>query len=280
MTTEPHHDLLSEFSLEMTGKDADAIRAAAPKLPGGTNVNVTFLGNEDLGMRVTAAEAVLAAGMRPVPHISARRLAGTDALHEFLAALRSAGASDHVFAVGGDPVTPEGPFDSAEAVIRSGVLPEYGVEQVSIAGYPEGHPAIDDDALWAALEGKAASLAEQGLGGTIITQFGFDEVPVLRWIEHVRERGIDLPIRVGVPGPAGVKRLLGYARRFGVGASALIVKKYGLSLTNLVGTAGPERLLDALAAGIEPAHGTVQLHFYTFGGIEATADWITRYRAR
>jgi methylenetetrahydrofolate reductase (NADPH) len=82
----------------------------------------------------------------------------------------------------------------------------------------------------------------------------------------------------GHPGPAGVKRLLSYAARFGVGTSAGIARKYGLSLTNLLGTAGPDRFIQALAAGYDPhRHGQVNLHFYPFGGLQATAEWIAAF---
>ena len=92
------------------------------------------------------------------------------------------------------------------------------------------------------------SLTQQGLDATILTQFAFDTDPVLAWIEAVRARGIDSTIRVGTPGPAGIKRLLGFARRFGIGANAMIVKKYGFSLTNLMGTAGPDKFVTDLSA--------------------------------
>lgn len=272
-------NLLTDFSLEMTGKDVEDLQQAAPLLPQGTRMNVTFLGNEDLEMRLTASRAVAAAGLVPVPHISARRLTSRSELETYLGALRDAGAIESVFAVGGDPATPAGPYADSESVIRSGLLAEYGTRHVSIAGYPEGHPDIPNDVLWDALEGKADSLRKQGLEGTIITQFAFDEEPVLRWIEEVRARGIDLPIRIGIPGPAGVKRLIGFARRFGIGANAMIIKKYGFSLTNLVGTAGPDKLIQALEAGYDEArHGKVHLHFYTFGGITATSEWIRGFR--
>lgn len=273
--------LLTGFSLEMTGKDIDDLRVAAPSLPAGTRVNVTFLGNEDLAMRVAASRAVREAGLTPVPHISARRLGDQGELETFLAALEEVGATDSVFVVGGDPAVPQGPYPDSETVIRTGVLPEYGVRRVSIAGYPEGHPDISDELLWKALLGKAATLREQGLEGTIITQFGFDEVPILSWIERVRDAGIDLPVRIGVPGPAGVKRLIAFARRFGVGANAMIVKKYGFSLTHLMGSAGPDRLIGALSAAYDPKrHGAVHLHFYTFGGVSRTSEWIRDFRNR
>ena len=74
--------LLEDFSLEMTGKDVPGLLDAAPLLPRGTRVNVTFLGNEDLQMRLVASKAVLDNGFVPVPHISARRLSSQAQLEE------------------------------------------------------------------------------------------------------------------------------------------------------------------------------------------------------
>jgi methylenetetrahydrofolate reductase (NADPH) len=273
--------LLEDFSLEMTGKDVPGLLEAAPLLPKGTRVNVTFLGNEDLSMRLIASKAVLDGGFIPVPHISARRLSSQGQLEEFLGALQAQGTSEYVFSVGGDPSTPEGPYEDSLEVIKSGLLQQYGAKDISIAGYPEGHPDISDDKLWAALTGKHATLTEQGTTGTILTQFGFDEDPVVAWIEKVRAAGIDYEIRVGVPGPAGIKRLLTFAARFGVASSAGIAKKYGLSLTNLMGTAGPDKFLKRLAKKLDPAkHGVVKLHFYTFGGLTATSEWIRDFKEK
>src|SRR5690625_4863357 len=85
--------LMQDFSLEMTGKDVEALREAAPSIPAGTRINVTFLGNEDLDMRVTAAKAVKELGFIPVPHISARRIESEDELREFMQALRDVDAA-------------------------------------------------------------------------------------------------------------------------------------------------------------------------------------------
>lgn len=278
----PQAKLIDDFSLEMTGKDVPALLEAKDSIPQGTRVNVTFLGNEDLEMRVAAAKAVKENGFIPVPHISARRLGSQEQLEEFLAALQEVGATEHVFVVGGDPATPEGPYDSSYDVIATGILPKYGVKDVSIAGYPEGHPDVATDVLWEHLEKKAESLKEQGLSAVILTQFGFDTDPVMSWIDGVRSRGIDAPIRIGTPGPAGIKRLLNFARRFGIGANAMIVKKYGFSLTNLMGTAGPDRFLNDLAdlAAKDDKAGDVGVHFYAFGGLKATADWAQQYIAK
>jgi methylenetetrahydrofolate reductase (NADPH) len=271
--------LLEGFSLEMTGKDVEKLEEARHAIPGGTRIHVTFLEHEDLQMRLSAAKAIKGFGFVPVPHISARRLRSESMLEEFLAGLRADGTGDNVLVVGGDPATAHGPYEDSLAVIQSGLLQRYGVHHASVSGYPEGHPAITDPVLWSALEAKSAALGDQGLPGAVITQFGFDADPVLTWIEALRGRGIDLPVRIGVPGPAGVRRLMRYAARFGVGTSAAIARKYGLSLTNLMGTAGPERFIHALAQDYDAQrHGDVRLHFYTFGGLKATAEWIADFR--
>jgi methylenetetrahydrofolate reductase (NADPH) len=66
----PVADLLADFSVEMTGKDAPALREAQPFLPRGTRVTVTFLGNESSELRVRAAEAAQQIGFVPVPHVA------------------------------------------------------------------------------------------------------------------------------------------------------------------------------------------------------------------
>lgn len=274
-------DLLRDFSLEMTGKDVPHLEQAHAAIPPGTRVNITFLGNEDPRTRLDAARAVKRLGFVPVPHISARRLPSRADLEQFLAGLAVDGAAENVFVVGGDPARPEGPYEDAADVIRSGLLQRHGVRSVGVCGYPEGHPAITEDTLWSALTDKSALLAAEGLTGDVITQFGFDVDPVLTWVERARERGVTAPIRIGVPGPAGVRRLMSYATRFGVGTSASIARKYGFSLTSLVGTAGPDRFLRTLARDYDVRrHGELKVHFYTFGGLGTTAEWITRFRAR
>ena len=270
--------LLEDFSLEMTGKDVAELEVAATGIPRGTRINVTFLGNENLALRLEAARTVKRLGFIPVPHISARRLGSRQQFEDFLAGLRAYDACENVFVVGGDPSSPEGPYDDSLSLIRTGQLERYGVRDVGISGYPEGHPAIPDDVLWSALGQKDIALAERGLSGGIVTQFAFDADRVLAWIEAARERGITLPVRVGVPGPAGVRRLVSFAGRLGVGTSASIAKKYGLSIGGLMGTAGPDRFLRALADAYEPGrHGEVKLHFYTFGGLKATSEWVTEF---
>ncbi|WP_235560198.1 methylenetetrahydrofolate reductase [Microbacterium sp. Leaf288] len=265
----------------MTGADVPALLAARDLIPANTLVNITFLSNETSEARVEAARTVIECGLTPVPHIAARRLRSTNELNEILAALQEVGATERLFLIGGDPASAIGPFDSSADIIESGVLSSFGVKQVGIAGYPEGHPAIPQDALWLALLHKSQLLREQGLEPNVVTQFAFDVEPVVKWIGLARQKGLEAGIRIGTPGPAGVKRLLSFARRFGVASNATIVRKYGFSLSNLLGNAGPDRFVSDLAARLqtELPSEQVKLHFYAFGGLGATASWAKQFVA-
>ena len=267
--------LLRGHSIEITAKDGERIARLAGRIPPGTPVAVTFLPGEDAAARTLAARRLREAGFIPVPHLAARRLRSPAALDDFLAALTGEAAVDRVFVVAGDLAAAAGPYDDALAIIRSGLLARHGIAHVGIAGYPEGHPDIGRDALDRALRDKLRELRDAGHTAWIVTQFGFDADPVLAWLEALHSNGIDIPVRVGVAGPASAKSLLRFAARCGVGVSAKVLAKYGLSLTRLIGNAGPGPLVSELAGRLDPArHGEVGLHFYPFGGLEKTADWI------
>ena len=269
--------LLAGFSLDITSGELSELETARTVVPSGTQVQLAFPDSGDLTTRVSTARAIREAGFTPVPVIAARRLRSPEMLREYLTALRAAGASQSVLVVAGDPAEPEGPFPDAATVIGSGLLEEHGVWEACIAGHPGGHPAVADRVLWAALARKAAVLRRRGLGGSVVTQFGFDAARVLEWIAEVRTRGIGLPVRVSVPGPASARRLLACASRCGVAVSASVAEEYGFTLTEPTRTAEPDRFVQALVSGYDPrSHGDVKLHFNAFGGFSATVEWIAR----
>lgn len=273
--------LLAGLSLEITGRDAADLPAIAGRLAPGTRVSITFLPREDAARRLDAVRAVIDCGFSPVPHISARRIGSEAELEAYLDALAALGATRELFVVAGDADRPSGPYEDALAVIRSGLLARYGARHVGIGGYPDGHPRIDDATLWAALRDKAAAVADQGMGLSILTQFGFDADPALRWLAAVRAAGIAAPVRLGVPGPASATTLMRFAARCGVGASASVLRKYGLSLTRLMQTAGPDRYIAALLGGLSvETHGDVGLHVYPFGGLDSAVGWINDFAGR
>lgn len=273
--------LIDDYSIEMTAKDIESLREAKGAIPRGTAISVTFLPGEAMPARIAAATLVKSLGFVPIPHISARRLLSHEDLKTFLSRLQTEVGVERAFVVAGDPPEPLGPFEDAVAVIRTGELAKIGIRKVGISGYPEGHPDISEEKLWDALRLKHRTLTEQGLGIEIMTQFSFDSAPVLRWLERVRQDAkITSTVRVGLPGPASVKTLLRFAARCGVGATASVMAKYGVSITQLLNTAGPSALIDEFSAHLNPRiHGDVRFHFYPFGGLKKTVDWIHDYMA-
>jgi methylenetetrahydrofolate reductase (NADPH) len=268
------------YSLEMTAKDVVSLTDAAPLIPPETPLSVTFLPGEELAARVTATVAVRELGFEPMPHFSARRILSEDDFEGYLRDVVQAAEVRRCFIVAGDPPEPQGPYADTMSLLKTGAFERAGVKAIGIGGHPEGHPVMTPDQCWAVLGEKVAEIDQRGMAALIVTQFGFDPDRVLAWLIELRARGIDTPVRIGIPGPASIKALLRFAARCGVGASAAVMKKYGVSITNLLGAAGPDRLVDGFAAQLEPAHGAVRLHFYPFGGLVKTVEWIADYERR
>jgi len=276
----PRENMVDGYSLEMTAKELEGLREAAPLIRPGTQVAITFLPGEEMEQRVQAAVLVRELGFEPIVHLSARRLTSEAELDKYLSDITTRAGVKRVFIIAGDPPEPEGPYENSLQIIESGLLEKHGIEVVGIGGHPEGHPNNSKAELWDWMERKVAAIRAHGMVPLVVTQFAFDDDAIVEWVREMRARGIDVPVRLGVPGPAGIKRLLGFARRCGVGASASVMKKYGvMSLTNLIGSAGPDKLVASLDEGLTPELGRVRLHLYPFGALTASAQWVNDYAA-
>jgi len=268
------------FSVEITAKDVAGLREAAPMLPPNTPVAVTFLPGEALEARLAAAKEVRALGFEPMPHFSARRIKSEAEFASMIEQMVAEAGVKRCFAIAGDPSQPEGPYSETSMLIETGFFEANGIKAIGIAGHPQGHPNMTEDECFAVLERKCAMILDRGMKPLIVTQFGFDPGAFMQWLVVLRQRGIDAPVRIGVPGPTSIKALVKFAARCGVEASASVMSKYGVSLTNLLGTAGPDKMVDAFARGFSGEHGRVRLHFYPFGGLVKTAEWIDEYNRK
>ena len=275
----PEH-MMDGYSLEMTSKDRLALDQAAHLIPAGTPIAVTFLPGEEMDDRIAAAGHIRELGLEPMPHLSARRIFSEAELATMTRRLVEEARVKRVFLVAGDPPQPAGPFSDTLQMIRTGVFESNGISAIGIAGHPEGHPKVEQARLWLWMKDKMAEIMSRGMTPLVVTQFGFDPNVFLNWLVEMRDRAIEVPVRVGVPGPAGINRLLRYAKFCGVGASTAVLKKYGISIAHLIGSAGPDRLVDVLRMSLGPEHGRVRLHFYPFGGLEPTVEWISQYAQR
>lgn len=265
--------LFHAYSIEATTKDVGTLGALDGDGLRPAQVFVPWLPEEGDEARIAACAAVARTGFVPVPHLSARRIASVDALDGLLGALRR--HTSALFLIAGDLAAPIGPFADSLSVIRSGLIERHGFTSVGLAGHPDGHPDVAAPVLWAALADKIDALNQRGIEAQIVTQFSFDAGQVLRWTAELRARGIAAPLRIGLPGPASVRTLLRFAARCGVAASAGVVAKYGLSLSRLLGSAGPDRFLAALQDGLSAQDlGAVHLHVFPFGGFAPFAAWL------
>ncbi len=270
---------MDAWSLEVSARSIPALRSVAERVPPGTLIAIPYLPSEDDEARLTAARAVRELGFQPMPHLSARRITSRAMLERFVARAVDEAGVEHCFVIAGDPSTPSGPFADSGSLIATGVLEASGIRAVAVGGHPESHPVMSAEQRWQALQHKCEVIEQRGMTPSIVTQFAFDAGIVLAWLQELRSRGIAHPVRVGVPGPASVVVLARYAAMCGVGASAAMLARYGVSIGKLLGTAGPGVFVDQLSHGLTAAHGPVSLHFFPFGGIAQSLKWIEARRS-
>jgi methylenetetrahydrofolate reductase (NADPH) len=120
----------------------------------------------------------------------------------------------------------------------------------------------------------------QGLEVSLVTQFGFEAAPILRWIAALRAQDIVCPVRVGVAGPSTVATLAKFAVRCGIGASLRALARGHTAFARILAEAGPDALIEALVTEEDRAWPIDGLHVFTFGGVGRTAEWISGYLRR
>jgi methylenetetrahydrofolate reductase (NADPH) len=114
----------------------------------------------------------------------------------------------------------------------------------------------------------------QGLDVSLVTQFGFDAAPILRWIEALRAQHVICPVRVGIAGPATVATLAKFAVRCGIGESLRALARGYTAFARILAEAGPDALVDALVDGEDRDFPIDGLHVFTFGGVRRAAAWM------
>ena len=262
------------YSLEATRPTSADLAALRDVTPAGAPLYLTAVParpNEEL---VEIAAAVRASGFEPVPHLAARGFASREALDRLLARLAESAGIRRALVVAGDHPRPLGPYATAIDVIESGLLPQHGIVEIGIAAYPGGHPRISDYELARLVVAKVEAAEATGLAVHVVTQFGFDAGAIVDWLERLRGDGIDCPVRIGMAGPTSAAALLRYAKRCGVAASAQGLARHAGLAKHVFSRAAPDGLIRTIAAaGDGTALGRVAPHFYSFGGLGATARW-------
>jgi methylenetetrahydrofolate reductase (NADPH) len=268
-------------SVEITCADGSLPAALAGRLPPGTALYVAHTPNATLSQVAEVACAAERAGFHGCPHLVARRIASRAELSGALVRLREGGVT-RALLVAGDLTPPAGEFSSTLDVLDSGVLDDAGLQSVGVAGHPEGNPNIPPAAAWDALARKQAWAAKTGVGVHVVTQFGFDAPALAAFVRELATRGIGLPVHAGVAGPASLRSLAKFAALCGIGASlgALLTNPGALgALKSLVRTV--DEIFPAIVRLREgPLEARlVQPHFFAFGGVMKTVEWLEAVRA-
>jgi methylenetetrahydrofolate reductase (NADPH) len=242
-------------------------------LPDGATIAITTSPTLGLDATIEWTEEAAAEGYEIVPHIAARYVRDSDHLEEVAGRLVDAGVTD-IFVPGGDREEPAGEFESALDMLRALEDLEYSFDEVGITGYPEGHDFLSAETL------EEAMAAKEPYATYIVTQLCYDPTAVVSWIERIRDRGIDLPVEVGIPGVMKYQRLLGISQKVGVGDSVRFLQKTSGVLgfiRQLIGSRGkytPDELVDGLAPyADDPTYDIRGLHIYTFNQVPDTETW-------
>lgn len=244
----------------------------------GIDVSITFLPGDNYLHNVETASALRRAGFNPVPHIAARELHSHTALDDFLGRLRGEADVTRVLLIAGDVAIAKGPFKSSRDVATSGLIEAHGLSRVSVAGHPEGHPYLDAPQVVKALAAWRDWGAERQIGIDVVTQFCFETAPILTWLGELKIGAVDLPVVIGLAGPASPATLMKFALRCGIGNSIRAVRnqigRYGRLLTET----GPDEVVRGLSAAPRAATGQVRgFHIFPFGGLRKSARWLNEH---
>src|SRR4051812_2769026 len=186
-------ELLASASVEVSSSGSQ-LHELADHFAAGSSVSITFLPGDNYRHNVETAAALRRAGFNPVPHIAAREMHSYEALGDFLTRARGEADVTRILLIAGDVAAAKGPFKSSFDAAASGLIETHGIQSLSIAGHPEGHPFLDDEHVFKSLVAWREWSVRTGVRVNAVSQFCFESAPILSWIGELNARGIDLPV--------------------------------------------------------------------------------------
>ena len=278
----PHDAALAAFldghSIEVMPRTAEKVEDFAAILPRGTRVYVAHIDGTPIEDMVATAARLRAEGMEPMPHFPARIIASRAVLDDWVARYRGEADVKQGLILAGGVAEPAGEYSDSMQLLGSGAFD--GFERLHIAGHPEGNRDIDMDGSMKnvsdALEWKQKFSERTDAKMAIATQFCFEAAPVIEWADAIRRAGVDLPVHIGVAGPAKVQTLIKFAIACGVGPSLRVLQKRAMDVTKLLLPYEPTEFVTELAhhKAANPAFNIASVHVFPLGGIKTSADWL------
>jgi len=272
-------NFLTDYSIEVTPNAAIKIDNFAEVLPKNTRIYIAHIEGTPFEDMIKTAKKINDEGFIPMPHFPARIIKNKSILQDWVNQYSNEANVSEGLIIAGGANKPYGDFDSSIQLIETGIFDKASFKRLHVAGHPEGNIDIDPDKsnkiVDEALSWKNEFAKRSDAKMAITTQFCFDSKSVIKWVNRLEDMGIDLPVHIGIAGPAKLQTLLRYSIECGVGASIKILQKRALDLTKLLMPYEPNSIISELAEykSQNPNFNIEKVHFYPLGGTKTTARW-------
>ena len=280
MSSEAIKKFLDGFSVEVTPKAASKIENFEDYIPSGTLVYVAHIEGTPIEEMVETAKKINDQGFCAMPHFPARIIKDKNVLEDWISRYKNEANVSNALLIAGGANKPYGEYDSSIQLIESELFDRANFNNLHIAGHPEGSMDIDPDGSTTnvdqALSWKNEFSKRTDANMAITTQFSFDASSVISWANNIKEAGIDIPVHIGIAGPAKLQTLLRYSIECGVGASIKIIQKRAKDLTKLLLPYKPTNIITELATykADNPSFNIEKVHFFPLGGIKQVSDFV------
>ena len=271
--------LLKGYSIEVMPRTADKIEDFREYLPKGTRVYIAHIQGVPLDDMVATAARLNAQGYDVMPHFAARIIKDKATLADWIARYQGEADVDQALLLAGGVAKPYGDFESSMQLLETGLFDAAGFKRLHVAGHPEGNKDIDPDGsdknVMDALRWQQGFSNRTDAKMAMATQFMFESKPVFEWAAALKDAGIDIPIHIGIAGPAKLQTLVKFSIACGVGASLKVLQRRARDVTKLLLPFEPTQLLTEFAAhkSAKPETNIEQVHFFPLGGIKTNANW-------
>ena len=280
MSSEAIKKFLDGFSVEVTPKAASKIENFEDYIPSGTLVYIAHIEGTPIEEMVETAKKINDQGFCAMPHFPARIIKDKNVLEDWISRYKNEANVSNALLIAGGANKPYGQYDSSIQLIESELFDKADFNNLHIAGHPEGSMDIDPDGSTTnvdqALSWKNEFSKRTDANMAITTQFSFDASSVISWANNIKEAGIDIPVHIGIAGPAKLQTLLRYSIECGVGASIKIIQKRAKDLTKLLLPYKPTNIISELATykANNPSFNIEKVHFFPLGGIKQVSDFV------
>ena len=283
MNSEVVKNFLNGYSIEVTPNAAAKIENFAEVLPANTRIYIAHIEGTPFDEMLTTAKKITNEGFIPMPHFPARIIEDKDMLESWLSQYSGEANVQEALLIAGGSKEPAGVYDSSIQIIETELFDKYSFKRLHVAGHPEGNKDIDKDSTHTNVN-KALSWKNEYAKRTdaqiaIATQFCFDSEAIIKWANSLIDMNIDLPVHIGIAGPAKLQTLIRYSVECGVGASMKVLQKRAKDITKLLLPYEPTSVISELAEykSQNPDFNIEQVHFFPLGGTKTTANWVKKF---